>query len=117
MTDTEVNVQMEYAAELLLASFRKPLTIDKLADSLGISNSTLKNRFRQRFKMGVKTYFNRQRLRYAANTLTSGAPVKSVQVDFGYKSLGAFRAAFFKTYGISPAKYAKTKNCVLDSSV
>jgi methylphosphotriester-DNA--protein-cysteine methyltransferase len=107
MTTDEINEQMEYIAEVITSSMKRPFTVDKLAASLNISNSTLKKRFRQRFKQGILEYYQQQRMRIAAARLAQGFIPKSVQIDLGYRKYGTFSTAFQKRYKMSPAKYAK----------
>jgi methylphosphotriester-DNA--protein-cysteine methyltransferase len=107
MTTEQINEQMEYIAEVMTNSMKRPHTIDKLAASLNISTSTLKKRFRQRFKQGILEYYQQQRMRIAAARLIHGATVKGVQIDLGYRKYGTFSAAFQKRYKMTPAKYSR----------
>ncbi|BBH16786.1 transcriptional regulator [Nocardioides baekrokdamisoli] len=83
-------------------------TIDTLAEAAHMSRATLVRRFRDHLGIGVADFITWARMMKAADLLrTSGGSVSAVASATGYNSTAGFTRVFQRTYGISPARYAR----------
>ena len=82
------------------------ITVQTLADHLGIHRSYLMSIFRQQTHMSVKKYINRMRITQATILLTnSDLSVTEIAFQVGYNSRQNFYVAFEKTFGCSPSQF------------
>jgi AraC-like DNA-binding protein len=83
-------------------------TLERLAREIGVSRSTLADRFSQVVGQPPMRYLARWRLQLAAGLLSDGtAKVSAVAADVGYDSEAAFSRAFKKALGVSPAAWRR----------
>ena len=71
----------------------------------GFDPSTVRRAFRRQFGMTFLEMARQRRLRQGARTLAAGESVIAAQIDAGYESPAAFRAAFAKLLGQAPAHF------------
>jgi AraC family transcriptional regulator of adaptative response / DNA-3-methyladenine glycosylase II len=87
------------------ASSTQPLTIQNLADKLGISDRHLRRIFEAQFGVSPLQYLQTRRLLTAKQMLTDTAlAVSRVANVSGFASVRGFNAAFAKHYGLNPTK-------------
>jgi AraC-like DNA-binding protein len=83
-------------------------TLEGLAREIGVSRSTLADRFSQVVGQPPMRYLARWRMQLAASLLCDGlAKVSAVAEDVGYDSEAAFSRAFKKAVGLSPAAWRR----------
>ena len=75
--------------------------------ALGLDPSTARRAFKRQFGMTFLEMARQRRLREGFTTLAKGGPVIEAQLDAGFESPSAFRAAFAKLLGQSPQSFAK----------
>jgi AraC-like DNA-binding protein len=81
-------------------------TLDELAKSVGVSRSTLAQRFTHLIGQPPMQYLTRWRMQLAAGLLASGRdPIARVAEAVGYDSEAAFNRAFRRTVGTPPAAW------------
>lgn len=86
------------------------ITVQSLADHLGIHRSYLMSIFRQQTRMSVKKYINRMRITQATILLTnSDLSVTEIAFQVGFNSRQNFYVAFEKTFGCSPSQFRLTQ--------
>lgn len=73
----------------------------------GHDPSTVRRAFQRHFGMSFLEMARQGRLRLGAAALPAGAKVIDAQLDAGFSSPAAFRAAFGKWLGLAPGKFAK----------
>ena len=95
------------AIERLHARPTAPWTLDALAKEVGLSRSSLAERFTRLVGEPPMHYLTRWRMQLASLRLTDGASVQSVAGEVGYASEAAFSRAFKKVVGAPPATWAK----------
>ena len=84
----------------------RPWTIADLAHEVGLSRSTLAERFRHYLGEPPVSYLTRWRLRLGAQMLKSSSrSVAEIAADVGYESEAAFNRAFKREYGAPPARF------------
>jgi AraC-like DNA-binding protein len=85
-----------------------PWTIAELAAEVGVSRTSLVERFSRYLDEAPMAYLTRWRLRLAARALTSSSKgVGEVAADVGYESEAAFNRAFKREFGVPPARYRR----------
>jgi AraC-like DNA-binding protein len=83
-----------------------PWTIAELAREVGLSRSSLVERFTRYLSEPPMAYLIRWRLRLAARALASTSRgVAEIAEDVGYESEAAFNRAFKREFGLPPARY------------
>ncbi|SOH92519.1 AraC family transcriptional regulator, regulatory protein of adaptative response / methylated-DNA-[protein]-cysteine methyltransferase [Monaibacterium marinum] len=73
----------------------------------GFDPSTVRRAFKRQFGITFLEMARLRRLRESAGVLAKGGKVIEAQLDAGYDSPAAFRAAFAKLLGQAPAKFAE----------
>ncbi|GAA6209325.1 trifunctional transcriptional activator/DNA repair protein Ada/methylated-DNA--[protein]-cysteine S-methyltransferase [Cognatishimia sp. WU-CL00825] len=73
---------------------------------MGLDASTVRRAFKRHFGMTFLEMARQRRLREGFTTLAKGGPVIAAQLDAGFESPSAFRAAFGKLLGQSPGSFA-----------
>jgi AraC-like DNA-binding protein len=85
-----------------------PWTIAALATEVGLSRSSLVERFTRYLSEPPMAYLTGWRLRLAAQALTSSPKgVADIADAVGYESEAAFNRAFKRVFGVPPARYRR----------
>jgi AraC-like DNA-binding protein len=83
-----------------------PWTLAELAKEVGLSRTTLLERFNRYLSEPPITYLMRWRLQLAARMLnTTPRGIADISADVGYESEAAFNRAFKREFGLPPARY------------
>jgi transcriptional regulator GlxA family with amidase domain len=91
---------------LLHSRVAHPWTIANLADEVGISRSTLVERFSRYLAEPPMTYLTRWRLQLAVKSLErTSRGVADIAANVGYESEAAFSRAFKREFGQPPGRY------------
>jgi len=82
------------------------LTIERLAERIGISARQLGRRFKLTLGMPPAAYVERLRTEEAAQRLLAGeASIEQIAEAVGFRSADVFRRAFERRFGIAPAQF------------
>ena len=85
-----------------------PWTIAELAAEVGLSRSSLVERFTRYLLEPPMAYLTGWRLRLAAQALTASSKgVADIAAAVGYESEAAFNRAFKRAFGVPPARYRR----------
>lgn len=96
------------ALSLMHAHPTRAWTLEALADRVGMSRSTLHERFVQFIGMPPMHYLTHWRMQIASRLLIqSTAPLASIALDAGYESEAAFSRAFKRSVGMPPARWRR----------
>jgi AraC-like DNA-binding protein len=102
------------ALAALHAQPERAWTLDTLAETAGLSRSTLSERFARCIGQAPMAYLADWRLEIAAETLrTTSRNVLQVAGDVGYESEAAFNRAFKRRFGEPPARYRREHRAAL----
>ena len=102
------------AVEVMKKRFGENLTLNDIAESVGVSVSTLKKAFLKESGGGVNHYYIKMKLSRAAEMLSSSSlSVCEIAERVGFASQFYFSEQFKKNYGIPPLEYRKKQreNC------
>ena len=88
----------------------EPWTVEKLGRLVGLSRSSLAERFSEVMGEPIFAFLTRWRLQLAAeNLLTSSRSVESIAKDAGYESASAFSHAFKRAFGKPPTAWRRRR--------
>ncbi|GAB4021499.1 helix-turn-helix transcriptional regulator [Spirosoma koreense] len=91
----------------VLADLGQPPHLAQLARLVGMSETKLKDLFRQVFGDSIYNYYQKARMEEAAFLLKQGGhSVTDVGTQLGFTNLSHFSRLFEKHYGVKPKKYA-----------
>jgi AraC-like DNA-binding protein len=94
------------ARQLLTGDLSVPPTIAGLARAVLMSESQLKQAFREVFGVSIYQYFQHARMERAKELLAeSGRTVKEVGYELGFTNIGHFSRLFERAYRVKPKKF------------
>jgi YesN/AraC family two-component response regulator len=98
------------AQDLLLANLHEPLSLKKLATSVGTNPTKLSKAFQQHFGMTVFDYLREQRLIKARVLLRQSIfSIQQIADTVGYKNPSDFTVAFKQRFGLTPRQYRRNE--------
>lgn len=105
-TDPEHIAQIFQAKTLLIRDLSEPPTIAALASAVLMSESQLKQSFREVFGVSVYQYFQQERLERAKQLLSeNNRTVKDVGYELGFTNIGHFSRLFERSFHVKPKKF------------
>ena len=105
-TDPLHLAQIFKAKSLLIEDLSEPPTIAALASSVLLSESQLKQSFREVFGVSIYQYFQQTRLEKAKELLAENKrTVKEVGYELGFTNIGHFSRLFERVYHVKPKKF------------
>ena len=94
------------ALNLLHEQPMRDWTLDQLAKDVGVSRSSLAERFTSFVGTPPMQYLQKWRLQIAASKLSEGvSSIATIGAEIGYESEAAFSRAFKKAVGMPPAEW------------
>ena len=103
------------ASSYVLERMDKRITIKEIADQMHVSQTQLKNSFRNYYGNSVYKYIRSKKMEQAAALLAEGQlSVMEIAGMFGYENCSKFAAAFRGEYGVSPSDYRRQHRKVID---
>ena len=98
----------EQASSYMFEHMDKKITISELSEMMHVSQTQLKNSFRNYYGNSVYKYIRSRKMQKAASLLEEGQlSVMEIAGMFGYENCSKFAAAFRGEYGVSPSSYRK----------
>lgn len=89
-------------------NLHRPITIDRLADALGVSRRTLTKRFSEKLGRTLAGEIQRLRIERAKRELAANKlPIKQIARQAGFASLRTLYAAFAREVGCSPREFRR----------
>lgn len=103
------------ASSYVLERMDKRITIKEIADQMHVSQTQLKNSFRNYYGNSVYKYIRSRKMEQAAALLAEGQlSVMEIAGMFGYENCSKFAAAFRGEYGMSPSDYRRQHRQEID---
>ena len=100
----------EQASTYMLEHMDKKITIYEISEMLHVSQTQLKNSFRNYYGESVYKYIRSRKMQLAATMLAEGQlSIMEIAGIYGYENCSKFAAAFRKEYGLSPSSYRKQR--------
>ena len=96
---------LQSAISFINQNLKKPITIEMLCKSAGMSRSKLFLEFKRHLGCTPQTFIVEQKLHAAARKLKQGKAVTQVCYDHGFSELSYFSRRFKQTFGCSPKHY------------
>ena len=94
--------------EILTENFSRHIAVRTVADTYGISETSLKNYFRYVYGMNVSTYLNKARMEYAGRLLSETTlSIADIARSCGYTNQGRFAKVFCDYYQVKPLDYRR----------
>jgi AraC-like DNA-binding protein len=114
--DPEHIARIFQAKTLLIRDLSEPPTIAALASAVLMSESQLKQSFREVFGVSIYQYFQQERLERARQLLSeNNRTVKDVGYELGFTNIGHFSRLFERLYHIKPKKFQINRRGVLEA--
>ena len=103
------------ASGYVLERMDKRITIKEIADQTHVSQTQLKNSFRNYYGNSVYKYIRSKKMEQAAALQAEGQlSVMEIAGMFGYENCSKFAAAFRGEYGMSPSDYRRQHRQEID---
>jgi AraC-like DNA-binding protein len=103
-----VHPAVSKALEILETRFREHLTVERLANEVGLSQSRLTELFSQESGYTIQKFLTKIRVRRAENLLMhSDLPVGHVALECGFASIQHFSGVFRRVNGYSPSRFRR----------
>lgn len=94
------------AKEYLDSHYAKAITLEEVAEMIGLSSYYLSKLFKERFQVTFIEYLTNRRIQKAKDMLLDGkTPLKEIAINIGYKDPNYFSRVFKKETGLSPREY------------
>lgn len=103
-----VGNEIARAIEYLSSRLDKAVTIDDMAEQVGMSRAVLHRKFKQATTMSPIQFVKSMRLNNAAMKIIGGMNVNEAAMDVGYVSSSQFSREFKRLYGQSPRQWSQS---------
>jgi AraC-like DNA-binding protein len=104
----EISPAIQLCAEAILTNLAHPVTVEKLAKRVGMSETSFRKRFRKEMGSSPLDYMNRKRIEEATRLLSAeNAHIKEVAFQLGFSSRQYFATVFKRVTGISPGAFIR----------
>lgn len=113
-----IRAQMEMACAVhneIEEGITSPHDARKLAESFGVSATTLNGYFSSVYGLTIAAYLRKRRMEEAGNLLRNGSSVADAALKVGYANPSKFATAFKREFGVSPRDWKK--HCLVSPSV
>ena len=101
----EIALTIDYLSNRL----EEQVTIDDLADHVGMSRAVFHRRFKEATSMSPIQFVKSMRLNNAAMKIAAGESVSQAAWDVGYQSASQFSREFRRMYGQSPRQWSHSR--------
>ena len=99
---------LERAESFIVENLDKPLSIEMITKSIGVSKSVLYREFHERHNCTVNEYVNRRRVEKSIELLlNTDLSVEEISQRVGFGSAAYFTVNFKREKGIAPLKFRK----------
>lgn len=96
------------ANEILTSDLSRHIAMKDIASSLGVSETGLKNYFKEVYGICISEYMKNKRMKYAADKLThTSLSVFDIANSVGYTNQGRFAKVFYDFYKMNPLEYRR----------
>ena len=107
LSNARSSPEVRKAVALMHSQIGRPWTLEKLAKEVGASRAALVRNFKSSLGKPLKSYLTEVRMARAKRLLLAGASLPDAARAVGYRSSEAFRKAFKRSIGQTPADYLR----------
>lgn len=101
-------VYIEVACQYIADNYAKKITVDEIAEAVGISRSCLYRAFMTNLSLSVQDYLTEYRIKASCNLLEKGRlGLKEVAYQCGFASSLYYSQVFKRVMGFPPSRYLK----------
>ena len=101
-----MNPKIRVVVDFMKTNLHRQLTLDEIAESVGLSNSRVESLFKDESGNSPVQYHKELRLEKARELLESPSlNVKQVRLEVGYQDHSHFYRDFKKRFGLTPLQY------------
>ena len=104
-----VGNEIARAIEYLSSHLNEPVTIEDMAEQVGMSRAVLHRKFKQATRMSPIQFVKSMRLNNAAMKIAGGMNVSEAAEEVGYVSSSQFSREFKRMYGKSPKQWMSSQ--------
>jgi AraC-like DNA-binding protein len=104
-----VGNEIARSIEYLSTRLSDSVTIDDMAEYIGMSRAVLHRKFKQATNMSPIQFVKSMRLNKAAMKISEGVNVNVAAMEVGYVSSSQFSREFKRVYGVSPKQWGKAQ--------
>jgi len=105
----DIGNEIARSIEYLSFNLSDTLTIEDMADHIGMSRAVFHRKFKQATNMSPIQFVKSMRLNSAAMKISEGTNVNVAAMEVGYVSSSQFSREFKRMYGVSPKQWSQTK--------
>lgn len=114
----EKNPYVEKTLQMIKTQYDKKLTVEKIADELGVSGSYLSRKFKEETSQTFLDILHKYRLQKAIELLSEGTyKVYEVSDKTGFSEYKYFCQVFKKYIGSTPTEFVKHKGVVIQKGM
>ena len=96
------------AHDILTHDLSRHIAVREIAAELGVSETSLKNYFKEVYGSCISDYMKEKRMKYAADKLqNTSLSVLDIANSIGYSNQGRFSKVFFDFYNMNPLEYRR----------
>ncbi|MBU2869516.1 AraC family transcriptional regulator [Colwellia sp. E2M01] len=107
-----VGNEIARSIEFLSSNLSDVMTIEDMADQIGMSRAVFHRKFKQATNMSPMQFVKSMRLNNAATKIAGGTNVNVAAMEVGYVSSSQFSREFKRMYGQSPKQWSKSNERV-----
>ncbi|WP_257789051.1 helix-turn-helix transcriptional regulator [Paenibacillus larvae] len=95
-------------------NYRRPITLEGVAERVGISPRQLQRIFREKAEMTFSQYVESYRLQCIREELVrSSKTLEQIALENGFVTSNYLHYVFKKAYGVTPMQYLRYKECII----
>jgi len=95
---------VEKARTYIIVHLQEAITMDQLADEVGLEPRTLSRNFKKLYRLTVMDFLFEERMKKAVVLVrTTQQPISKIAQSVGYRNLSNFSDAFTRKFGYSPS--------------
>ena len=100
--------KVEQMACLIAQRYTEPLTVEEIADGVGLHPNYAMSLFKSAFDSTLMDYLTQHRVSHAQRLLaTSNRKIVEIALEAGFNSLSRFNEVFRRICGVTPREYRK----------
>lgn len=97
--------KLRQAAEFISDNYQRPLKLDEISHTAGVSPSSLIRSFKKHFGMTPHAYLTNRRVQFARAELRRGQPIAEVALAAGFADQAHLQRAFKQLLAATPGHY------------